>query len=215
MSSWQLLSHRNFSPINTCGYNSYTTKNSCVLLCFPNVTSDIIFPSIGIILPIGPNKRFGCGFTGFLTRDAMWRLIKLVLAPVSIIAQQGWSPLSHFTHNPGLRVKFPVATTLGSSVFFASNTTGSFLCRILKDPGSASKVCVSTGGFVQNHWQGVRFRKNATWAKNLVHLVPSAFITVSRSVIPAVAVLWTLRPISVLYMRSISQLTIILGLVLV
>ena len=81
----------------------------------------------------------------------MWRLIKLVLAPVSTMAQQGKSSTSHFNHIPGLRLKFPVATTLGSSVSFATNTTGSFLCRILRDPGSALTVSFGKGGgFVQS-----------------------------------------------------------------
>ena len=129
---------------------SSTTINSSVLLCFPNVTSANIFPSMGITLPVGPNKQFGCGFTGFPTRDPMCRLIKLVLTPVLTMAQQGRSPTSHFTHIPGLPLKFPVATTFSSSVFLASNTTGSFLSRILRDQGSALTVCVSKGGFVQN-----------------------------------------------------------------
>ena len=83
----------------------------------------------------------------------MLRPIKLVLAPVSTMAQQGRSSTSHFVHIPGLCLKFLVATTLSSSVFFASNTTGSFLCRILRDPVSAFPICVSKGeggGFVQN-----------------------------------------------------------------
>ena len=141
---------------------------------------------MGITLPIGPNKRCGCGLTGFPTRDAMWRLIKLVLAPVSTMAQQGRSSTSHFTHSPGLRLKFPVATTFGSSEFFASNTTGSFLCRILRDPGSALLICVSKGGVsCKKIDRGFIFRENATWAKIFVHLVPSVLINVSRSRIPA------------------------------
>ena len=112
---------------------------------------------MGITWPIGPNKRCGCGFTGFQTRDAMCRLIKLVLAPTSTMAQQGRSSTSHFTHIPGLRLKFPVATTFGSSKLFASNTTGSFLCRILKDPGSALLICVSKGGFRTKRLKGGSF----------------------------------------------------------
>ena len=157
MSTWHLLSQRNFRPINTCGYNSSTTINSYVLLCFPNVTSANIFPSMGITLPIGPKKRWGCGFTGFPTRDAMCRLFKLVLAPVSTMAQQGRSSTSHFTHIPGFRLKFPVATTFGSSQFLASNTTGSFLCRILKDPGSALLICVSKWRFRAKRLTGGSF----------------------------------------------------------
>ena len=80
----------------------------------------------------------------------MWRLIKLVLAPVSTMAQQGTSSISHFTHIPGLRLKLPVATTFDSSVFLASNATGSFLCMILRDPGFALTVCVSKGVFGRN-----------------------------------------------------------------
>ena len=153
-------------------------------------TSANIFPSMGITLPIGPNKRCGCGFTGFPTRDAMWRLIKLVLAPVSTMAHQGRSSTSHFTHIPGLRLKFPVATTLGTSAFFASNTTGSFLCRILRDPGSPLLIFVSKGGVsCKAIGRGFIFRENATWAKIFVHLVPSVLINVSRSRIPAVPVL--------------------------
>ena len=87
---------------------------------------------------------------GFPTREAMWRLIKLVLSPVSTTAQQDRSSTSHFTHIPWLRLKVPVATTFGSSELFASNTTGSFFCWTLKDPGSALTVCVSKGGFVQS-----------------------------------------------------------------
>ena len=87
----------------------------------------------------------------------MWRLIKLVLAPVSTMAQQGRSSTSHFTHIPGLRLKFPVATTLGSSAFFASNTTGSFLCRILRDPGSPLLIFVSKGGFRAKRLRGGSF----------------------------------------------------------
>ena len=167
MSTWQLLSHRNFGPINTCGYNSCTTINSSVLLWFPNVTSANIFPSMGITLPIGPNKRFGCGFTGFPTKDSMWRLIKLVPAPVSTMAQQGKYSTSHFTHIPGLRLNFPVATTLGSSVFLASNATRSFFCRILRDPVSALIVCASSGGFVRSDWQGVQLYGKRDLGQNL------------------------------------------------
>ena len=166
---------------------------------------------MGITLPIGPNKRCRCGFTGFPTRDAMWRLIKLVLAPVSTMAQQGRSSTSHFTHIPGLRLKFPVATTLGSAVFFASNTTGSLICRIPRDPASALTVCISEGGWCKAVDRGFIFRDNATWAKIFVHLVPSVLINVSRSEIPAVSVVWSLRPISVQYLRSIAYLTKILG----
>ena len=74
----------------------------------------------------------------------MWWLIKLVLAPVSTMAQQGRSSSSHFTHVPMIHSKFPVATTLGSSEVFASNTTSSFLCRVLRDPGSVGAL---KGGF--------------------------------------------------------------------
>ena len=157
MSTCHLLSHSNFRPIITCGYNSSTTINSSVLLCFPNVTSANIFPSMGITLPIGPNKRCGCGFTGFPTRDPKWRLIKMVLAPVSTMAQQGRSSTSHLTHIPELRLKFPVATTFGSSVILASNTTGPFLCRILGDQGSALTGCVSKGGFLAKRLTGSSF----------------------------------------------------------
>ena len=118
----------------------------------------------------------------------MWRLIKLVLAPVSTIAQQGRSSTSHCTHIPGLRLKFPVATTLGSSKLFASNTTGSFLCRILGDPGSTLTVGVSKGGggLCKAINRGFIFWDNATRAILFVHLVPSVLINVSRSRIPAV-----------------------------
>ena len=101
---------------------------------------------MGITFPIGPNKRCGCGFTCFPTRDARWRLIKLVLAPVSTMAQQGRFSTLHFTHIPGLRLRFPLATTLGSSVLFDSNTTGSFLCWILRDPCSALEPGLRFGG---------------------------------------------------------------------
>ena len=143
---------------------------------------------MGITLPIGPNKLCGCGFTGLPTRDAIWRLIKLVLAPGSTTVQQGRSSTSYFTHISGLRLKFPVGTTFGSSVFFASKTTGSFLCRILRDPGSALTVCVLRGGSHETIDGGFIFRKNAPCAKIFVHLVPSVFINVSRSRISAIAV---------------------------
>ena len=184
-----MLSHRNFNPINSCGYSSSTTRNSTVFLCFPKVTPANIFPSMGITLPIGPNKRCGCGFMGFPTRDAMWRLIKLVLAPVSTMAQQGKSSTSHFTHIPGLRLNFPVAITFGSSELFASNTTGSFLCRIPKDPISAFTVlCLKEAISCKAIGRGFIFGENATWAKIFVLLVPRGLIDVSRSRIPAVAV---------------------------
>ena len=124
---------------------------------------------MGITLPIGPNKRCGCGcgFTGFPTRDAMWWLIKLVLAPVSTMAQQGWSSTSPFTHISGLRLKFPVATTLGSSGLFASNTTGSFLCRILRDPGSPLLIFVSKGGFRAKRLTGGSFLRKTPPGQNL------------------------------------------------
>ena len=54
---------------------------------------------------------------GFLTRDAMRRLFKLVLAPAFTMAQQDRSSTSHFKPIPGLRLNFLEATTLGSSVF--------------------------------------------------------------------------------------------------
>ena len=166
---------------------SSTSKNSSVLLGFPKVISAISFPSMGIKIPVELNKRYGCGFTCVPTRDAMCRLIKLVLAPVATMAQQGKSSASHFTHIPGLCLKFPVATTLGSSVLFASNTTGSFLCRILKDPGSALAVCVLKGVLCKAIDRGFTFRENATWAKIFVQLVPSGLIDVPRSRIPTVA----------------------------
>ena len=168
---------------------------------------------MGITLPIRPNKRCGCGFTGFPTRDAMWRPLKLVLAPVSTMAQQGRSSTSHFTHIPGLRLTFPVATTLGSSVFFASNTTGSFLCRILRDPGCALLIFVSGGGGISCKAikRGFIFRENATWAKVFVHLVPSGLINVPWSRIPAVSILRAPRPISVCYVLSTAKLAKVLG----
>ena len=194
-------------------------KKSSVLLCFPNVTSAIIFPSMGLTLPIWPNNLCGCGFTGFPTRDAIWRLIKLLLNPVSTMAQLGRSSSSHFTHIPGLRLKLPFATTVGSSVFLASKTTGSLLCRILRHPGLALLICVSKGGgggvSCKTIDRGFIFRENATWAKIFVHLVPSGLINVSRLRKPAVSVLCAPRPISVRYVRSIAKLAKIVGRVFI
>ena len=167
---------------------------------------------MGITLPIGPNKRCGCGFTGFPTKDAIWRLIKLVLTPVSTMAQQGRFSTSHFTHIPGLCLKFPVATTYGSSELFASNNTGSFLCRILRDPGSTLLICVSRGGgSCKAIDRGSVFEVNAICAKIFVHLVPSGLINVSRSRFSTVSLLCAPQPISVHYVLSIAKLAKILG----
>ena len=59
--------------------------------------------------------------------------------------------------------------------------------------------------------RGFIFRKNATWAKIFVHLVPNVLINVSRSRIPAVSILYAPRPISVRDVHSIAKLTKVLG----
>ena len=80
----------------------------------------------------------------------MWRLIELPLAPVSTMAQEGRSSTSYFKHVPGFHQKLPIAKTFGSSVVFASELTGSFHNRILRDPDLELIVCVLKEDFVQN-----------------------------------------------------------------
>ena len=62
---------------------------------------------------------------------------------------------------------------------------------------------------MQSGWQGAHLCQKL----HLVHLVPCGLINVPRLRIPAVAVFWSLRPVSVRYMRSITELKSILWLV--
>ena len=89
-SIWQPFSVINFNPINSWGYNWSTTINSCEVACRPIFTSARMIPSMGITFPIGPKRLRSYGRIGFPISEARLRLIKLLLAPVSTIAQQGW-----------------------------------------------------------------------------------------------------------------------------
>ena len=145
-SIWQPFSVINFSPINSWGYNWSTTINSSEVACGPIFTSARIIPSKGITFPIGPKRLWSYGRIGFPISEARLRLIKLLLAPVSTIAQQSRFCTWTGTYNPLPLTISPEATASDSlslhllSVHFTSKKSGSFLLKIFTVWGSASRV---------------------------------------------------------------------------
>ena len=122
---------------------------------------------MGIAFPIGPKKLCGCRLTRSPTKDAMWWIFKLVLAPLSTMAEQGKSSTSHITNLPVLRLKTPVAKTFDSTVFSASNES-SFLFGILRDPRLELMVSVFLKrGFRAKRLTGVLFWEKRYLGQNI------------------------------------------------
>ena len=112
-SIWQPISVINSNPINSWGYNWSTTINSSEVACGPILTSARMIPSMGITFPIGPKRLWSYGRIGFPISEARLRLIKLLLAPVSTIAQQGW-----FSTWAGTHILLPLATATSPEASF-------------------------------------------------------------------------------------------------
>ena len=67
---------------------SSTTTSSSEARPVPNLTSAFTIQLVGISLAIGPVKRLGLGAIGLPKVLPSSKLIKLLLAPVSLMAQQ-------------------------------------------------------------------------------------------------------------------------------
>ena len=105
-----------FSPMRTSGYKPLTTTTSSSATTSLIFTVAFMSPLEDITLPTGAINELLFGTISFPSSVASVQLIKLLLAPVSTMAQQRWSSTSCGTSNLEPLKNFPAAIACGASM---------------------------------------------------------------------------------------------------